>query len=159
MRSIASITIAGHVGKDPSTPMSSNPNFITFSVGVSSSIKTKEGTFDQKTDWYNCFSYRENLVELIKAQVHKGTGVIIIGSPSIRSYFDKEGKERLSMEINIEKISIVNKEFSSENQDIKNHFIPQGQRDKAATYYSSNLLAPQKTSSYMDNDIDDNIPF
>ena len=124
MISTAEIELIGYVGKDPIFPKPNEyPNFVTFSVGVSRTWKDKQGKEQKETTWFECNSNSERLAKVIKAYVTQGTGVLVKGYPKVRSYIDKSGNSKGSIEVNINHINLLtsskekqtNGEISREN--------------------------------------------
>lgn len=126
MISTAEIELIGYVGKDPIFP---KPNeylhFVTFSVGVSKTGKDKEGNEKKETTWFECNSNSERLAKVIKAYVTQGTGVLVKGYPKVRSYIDKSGNAKGSIEVNINHINLLtsSKEKQSNGEISREKYI------------------------------------
>lgn len=124
MISTAEIELIGYAGKDPIFPKPNEyPNFVTFSVGVSKMRKDKDGNEKKETTWFECNSNSERFAKVIKAYVTQGTGILVKGYPKVRSYIDKSGNAKGSIEVNINHINLLtsskekqtNGEISREN--------------------------------------------
>ena len=81
------IIIFGYVGVAPKTPMASNPNFVTFSVGVQKYSKDYDVS-KNKTTWYKCLTSNERWSEIAK-KLTPGTKIYIEGIPKLETYKDK----------------------------------------------------------------------
>lgn len=126
MISTAEIELIGYVGKDPIFPKPNEyPNFVTFSVGVSRTWKDKEGNEKKETTWFECNSNSERLAKVIKAYVTQGTGVLVKGYPKVRSYIDKSGNAKGSIEVNINHINLLtsSKEKQSNGEISRENYI------------------------------------
>lgn len=100
--SFASISIIGHVGQDPETRQAGKADVCTVSVAVN----RKRGN-EEFTDWYRCISFYEGNIKLLEDYVHKGSKIFIQGQPAQQKWEDRDGVERLTMEILIDKIQLL----------------------------------------------------
>lgn len=126
MISTAEIELIGYVGKDPIFPKPNEyPNFVTFSVGVSRTWKDKEGNEKKETTWFECNTNSEGLAKVINAYVTQGTGVLVKGYPKVRSYIDKSGNSKGSIEVNINHINLLtsSKEKQSNSEISRENYI------------------------------------
>jgi single stranded DNA-binding protein len=126
MISTAEIELIGYVGKDPIFPKPNEyPHFVTFSVGVSRTWKDKEGNEKKETTWFECNSNSERLAKVIKAYVTQGTGVLVKGYPKVRSYIDKSGNAKGSIEVNINHINLLtsSKEKQSNGEISRENYV------------------------------------
>jgi len=126
MISTAEIELIGYVGKDPIFPKPNEyPNFVTFSVGVSKMRKDKEGKEQKETTWFECNTNSEGLAKVIKAYVTQGSGVLVKGYPKVRSYIDKSGNAKGSIEVNINHINLLtsSKEKQSNGEISRENYI------------------------------------
>ena len=126
MLTTVEIELIGYVGKNPIFPKPNEyPNFVTFPVGVSRTWKDKEGKEKKETTWFDCNTNSENLAKVIKAYVTQGMGVLIKGYPKIKTYIDKAGKAKGSIEINISHINLLtsSKEKPSNNEGSRENYI------------------------------------
>lgn len=98
MASFSKIIIVGNVGRDPELKMTPNGRPVCeFSVAVNRVSGRAEERVEQ-TDWYrvSCWS---TLAERAQQMVTKGRLVLVEGRFTPRTYTDREGKERLSLDI------------------------------------------------------------
>jgi single-strand DNA-binding protein len=98
MASFSKIIIVGNVGRDPELKMTPNGRPVCeFSVAVNRVSGRAEERVEQ-TDWYrvSCWS---TLAERAQQMVTKGRLVLVEGRFTPRSYTDREGKERYSLDI------------------------------------------------------------
>jgi len=93
------IILIGNLGRDPE--MSYTPNGVAvtkFSLAVTRFEKSASGESQKKTDWYNIVAWRQ-LAERCSQYLHKGNKVYIEGRLTPRPYTDKNGVERLSLDV------------------------------------------------------------
>ena len=98
MASVSKIVIIGNVGRDPELRMTPNGSPVCeFSVAVNR-VTGKAENRQEQTDWYrvSCWS---SLAERAQQIVQKGRLVYVEGRFTPRTYTDREGKERLSLDI------------------------------------------------------------
>ena len=98
MASFSKIIIVGNVGRDPELKMTPNGRPVCeFSVAVNRVSGRAEERVEQ-TDWYrvSCWS---TLAERAQQMITKGRLVLVEGRFTPRSYTDKEGKDRYSLDI------------------------------------------------------------
>ncbi len=102
MSTFAKISIVGYVGKDPVTPSSSNPNFVTFSLAVTTTKKDKNSNEEIKTTtWYECQTGIEFVANNVKQFIKKGMLLYLEGTPRCDAYLDKEGKPAASFKVSM----------------------------------------------------------
>ena len=98
MASFSKIIIVGNVGRDPELKMTPNGRPVCeFSVAVNRVSGKAEERVEQ-TDWYrvSCWS---TLAERAQQMITKGRLALVEGRFTPRSYTDREGKERYSLDI------------------------------------------------------------
>lgn len=100
--SFATISIIGHVGQDPETRQAGKADVCTVSVAVN----RKRGN-EEFTDWYRCVTFYEGNIKLLEDYVHRGSKIYIQGQPAQQKWEDRDGVERTTMEILIDKIQLL----------------------------------------------------
>src|SRR5207237_1612125 len=100
MASVSKIVIIGHVRRAPELRMTPNGRPVgEFSVAVNRVTgRSDGGDRQEQTDWYriSCWS---TLAERAQQMITKGRLVYVEGRFTPRTYTDREGKERLSLDI------------------------------------------------------------
>jgi single-strand DNA-binding protein len=94
MPNYQSITIIGHLGRDPeirTTP--SGKTVAGFSVAVSETYKDSK-----TTEWFNIVVW-EKLAEICQRFLHKGDPVMIVGKLRTREYDAKDGTRKKAVEV------------------------------------------------------------
>jgi single-strand DNA-binding protein len=108
--SFASVTLLGHVGRDPE--MSYTPDgtaVCKFSIATNHKVKNQD-----VTTWWNCTAWR-GLGETINAHVHKGDMLLVIGSPSLREYTRRDGGTGSSLDVIVDKFAFAGGKKSVDN--------------------------------------------
>ena len=93
------VILVGNVGKDPEVRhLDNNMVVARFSLATHERWTNKDGSRADHTEWHNIVLWR-NLAEIAEKYVHKGTLLYIEGRLRTRSYDDKEGVKRFTIEI------------------------------------------------------------
>lgn len=103
------IIINGVAGKDPEVRQSKDSlTIVSFTVATSEGYKDKEGNWNNSTEWHNCVAFGKT-AESIAKRLKKGDKVLVVGKSKTRKWQDKEGKDRFTTEITVEKADITKK--------------------------------------------------
>ena len=107
--SVNKVILVGNVGKDPEVRRMTNGDaVVNLSVATSESWKDKSsGERKEKTEWHRVVSFNEHLNKVIEAYVKKGSKVYLEGSLQTRKWTDKDGAEKYSTEIVLQKFNGV----------------------------------------------------
>lgn len=96
------IIIAGNVGRDPETRFTAGGKQVTnFSVAVSE----KRGQ-EETTTWFRCTAF-EKTAKVVEDYVRKGSSVLVDGRIASRKFTDKEGMERESWEVTVDRLQLM----------------------------------------------------
>lgn len=102
MPNYSSITIIGHLGRDPELQYNDNGNArCKFSVAV-----TRRSGQEETTAWYNCTAWGK-LAEVCNLYLKKGSPVMIAGDFSPREYQAKDGATRTSLDIQVRDMQML----------------------------------------------------
>lgn len=105
--SVNKVILVGNVGKDPEVRrMTSGDAVVNLSVATSETWK-KDGERKEKAEWHRVVSFNEHLNKVIEAYVKKGSKVYLEGSLQTRKWTDKDGAEKYSTEIVLQKFNGV----------------------------------------------------
>lgn len=95
-----SLNIAAFVGRFAADPelhhTGSDVSVCSFDIAVDRNY-CKQGE-DRQTDWISCVAWR-NTAEFICKYFHKGSQISVDGSMQTRSYTDRDGNKRKSVEL------------------------------------------------------------
>src|SRR6267143_319543 len=139
MASVSKIVIIGNVGRDPELRMTPNGRPVCeFSVAVNRVPGTAEDRQEQ-TDWYrvSCWS---TLAERAQQWIQKGRLVYIEGRFTPRTYTDREGKERLSLDISASDFQMLDARRREELRSRRDSFL--GANDESRDFRQRSALRP-----------------
>lgn len=106
--SVNKVILVGNVGKDPEVRRMTNGDaVVNLSVATSESWKGQDGERKEKTEWHRVVSFNPHLNKILEAYVHKGSKVYLEGSLQTRKWTDKDGAEKYSTEIVMQKFNGV----------------------------------------------------
>lgn len=99
--SVNKVTLIGNLGRDPEVRrMNSGDSVVSFSIATTESWKDKQsGERRDKTEWHNIVIFNEPLGKVAEAYCKKGSKVYLEGQLQTRKYTDKDGNERQTTEI------------------------------------------------------------
>ncbi len=107
----SAITVCGNVTQDPEmTFTDSNIAKLRFSVACNRSYK-KGDEWVEETSFFNCVAWRK-LAEDTGDVLEKGVGVIVNGRLEQRSWEDKEGNKRSTVEVVADNVAIQTRSIS-----------------------------------------------
>ncbi len=93
------IILIGNLGRDPEMSYTPNGLAVTkFSIAVTRNEKSASGERQKETDWYNITAFRQ-LAETCNTYLKKGNKVYVEGRISQRKYTDRNGVERISLDV------------------------------------------------------------
>ncbi len=111
------IMLIGNLGRDPELQVTSDGTpFTRFSLAVSRSYKTNSGEKKEETEWFNVVAWRQ-LAETCERYLHKGSKVYIEGRVTQRKYTDKNGLERISVDINATDMEMLTPKSASSGSE------------------------------------------
>jgi len=96
MASYNKITLVGNVGNDPQLKIVGDNRKVT-ELSLAINEKGRNGQPD-KTEWYRV-SLWDARADIAANYVRKGNPVLIEGRLSVKTFIDREGKERYSLEV------------------------------------------------------------
>jgi single-strand DNA-binding protein len=99
--SVNKVILVGNLGRDPEVRrMTSGDPVVNLSVATSENWKDKaSGERKEKTEWHRVVIFNENLAKVAEQYLRKGSKVYLEGQLSTRKYTDKDGVEKYSTEI------------------------------------------------------------
>jgi single-strand DNA-binding protein len=139
MASFASVTLVGHLGRDVDLKsMADGTTVANFSIATSRKRRDSE-----VSTWWRCALFGKR-GEALAQYLHKGDPVLIQGEPYLRSYTDKEGHERQSLECDVKEWTFVSSK---------------GERQEGSGYAAPAQSKPKADPQAPAADFDDDIPF
>jgi single-strand DNA-binding protein len=101
MAGVNKVILVGNLGKDPEVRrMTSGEPVVNLSVATSETWRDKaSGERKERTEWHRVVIFNENLAKVAEQYLRKGSKVYLEGQLSTRKYTDKDGAEKYSTEI------------------------------------------------------------
>lgn len=99
--SVNKVILVGNLGRDPEIrSMQSGEEIAQLSIATSETWRDKaSGERKERTEWHRVVIFNENLVKVAKQFLKKGSKVYIEGSLQTRKWTDKDGQEKYTTEI------------------------------------------------------------
>lgn len=151
MASYNKITLIGNVGRDPEIrSISADKKVADISIAVNDSFTDTNGQRQDKTEWFRV-SFWNQKAEVIEKYVRKGQPIYVEGRLRVRTYTDKEGKERYSLEVIAQEFTLLgNRQNEGDSGSYNN--------ESAGTY--SNRSTSRETNPPLPaGDETDDLPF
>ena len=99
--SVNKVILVGNLGRDPEVRrMNSGESVVSFSVATSETWRDKaSGERKERTEWHNVVIFNENLGKIAEQYLKKGAKVYLEGQLQTRKFTDKNGQERQTTEV------------------------------------------------------------
>ena len=140
MPNFATVTLIGHLGRDPESKYTPDGTAVV-NFSVATSRKRRDG---EVTTWWRCAIFGKR-GETLAQYLHKGDPVLIQGDPYLRTYTASDGTERHSLEVDVKDWTFVG--GKSERQD-SGHSAPRASHSR-----------PDYQTPVDDFDADSELPF
>src|SRR6185312_11872126 len=103
--SVNKVILVGNLGKDPEVRrLNSGEPVVNLSIATSENWRDKQsGERREKTEWHRVVIFNENLAKVAEQYLKKGAKVYIEGQLQTRKYTDKDGAEKYSTEVVLQK--------------------------------------------------------
>lgn len=102
MPNYSSITIIGHLGRDPELQYNDKGNAqCRFSVAVNDKRRDEDVTM-----WFNCTAWGRT-AEVCNQYLRKGSAVMISGGFSHREYIGRDEQQRTSLDIRVQDMQML----------------------------------------------------
>jgi single-strand DNA-binding protein len=99
--SVNKVILVGNLGRDPEVRRMNNGDaVVSFSLATSESWRDKAtGERKEKSEWHNIVIFNENIGKVAEQYCKKGSKVYIEGQLQTREFTDKDGNQRKSTEV------------------------------------------------------------
>lgn len=94
------VILGGYVGKDPEVRTVNETKVTQFSLATTEVYRDENGDKQEVTYWHNLVAWGK-IAETIEKCVKKGTGILIDGKITNRSYDGKDGEKKYITEIRV----------------------------------------------------------
>jgi single-strand DNA-binding protein len=164
MASVNKVILVGNLGRDPEVRyLPSGDPVANVSVATTSRYKTKSGEMTEETEWHRV-TFFGRLAEIAGQYLKKGRPVYIEGRIKSRKYTDKDGIEKLGIDIIASEMQLLGgREGMGEpaGEDDGSYAARPAPRPATAPVRAP-AVAPASTSARPASnfdDMDDDIPF
>jgi len=101
MAGVNKVILVGNLGRDPEVRRTSSGDpVVNFTLATSETWRDKaSGERKERTEWHRIVIFNENIAKVAEQYLHKGSEVYIEGQLSTRKWTDKDGNEKYTTEI------------------------------------------------------------
>ncbi len=111
------IIVIGNVGRDPEMRYTASGQAVTsFSVASNRRYRTADGEQREETEWFNVSAFGR-LSEICNQYLTRGQQVYVEGRLRGRSYTDRDGQPRYSLEITLAEMQMLGRRGEGEFGD------------------------------------------
>ena len=136
MPNFNSVTIIGHLTRDPEIKMLANDKSVaSFTVAVSEKWKTRDGDQREDVAFIDCEAWGKP-AELISQYVAKGNALLVRGKLKQDNWEDKTtGAKRSKLKIKVDEFTFMPKASTGESNDSRNE-TPSARSSAPASSYA-----------------------
>lgn len=166
--SVNKVILVGNLGRDPEVRrLNSGEPVVSMRIATSETWRDKaSGERKERTEWHNVVIFNENLARIAEQYLRKGTKVYIEGQLQTRKYQDKDGQERYTTEVVLQRfrgeLTILDSRSSGDDMGAGGY----GGGSFGGAEPSRSMVSERPASSGQgasqpsySNDLDDDIPF
>jgi len=114
--SVNKVILVGRLGKDPDVKkMTNGESVANVTLATTENWKDKTGVKQEKTEWHNLVFYRR-LAEIAGEYLKKGSQIYVEGKLQTRKWQDKEGKDRYTIEIVVNEMTMLGSKMVSQSE-------------------------------------------
>jgi single-strand DNA-binding protein len=104
MAGVNKVILVGNLGADPEArSLNNGGEVVNMRIATSENWKDRDGNRQERTEWHNVVIFNENLGKVAKSYLRKGSKVYIEGQIQTRKWTDKDGNDRYTTEIVLQK--------------------------------------------------------
>ena len=109
------IIVIGNVGRDPEMRYTASGQSVTsFSVASNRRYRTADGEQREETEWFNVSAFGR-LSEICNQYLTRGQQVYVEGRLRSRSYTDRNGEQRHSLDITLQEMQMLGRRGDGES--------------------------------------------
>jgi single-strand DNA-binding protein len=152
--SVNKVILVGNLGKDPDIRRTNAGDpIVNLSVATSENWRDKQtGERREKTEWHRVVIFNENLAKVAENYLRKGAKVYLEGQLQTRKYTDKDGAEKYSTEVVLQR-------FRGELVMLDSKGSGDREAAPARNGGASHGASHEAPASFERNEMDDEIPF
>src|SRR3712207_69574 len=100
MAGVNKVILVGNLGDDPeSRSLNNGGEVVNLRVATSETWKDRDGNRQERTAWHRVVIFNENLGQVAKSYLRKGSKVYLEGQLQTRKWTDNSGQDKYSTEI------------------------------------------------------------
>lgn len=104
MSSLNKVMLIGNVGRDPDTRMVGGSKVVNLSIATTERWTNKTtGQKEERTEWTKVVIWNERIADVAERYLTKGSKVYVEGQLQTRKWTDKDGQERYTTEVVLQK--------------------------------------------------------
>jgi len=104
MAGVNKVILVGNLGADPEArSLNNGGEVVNMRIATSENWKDRDGNRQERTEWHNVVIFNENLGRVAKSYLKKGSKVYVEGQIQTRKWADKDGNDRYTTEIVLQK--------------------------------------------------------
>jgi single-strand DNA-binding protein len=145
MIGVNKVILIGNLGKDPEIVMFDNVKKASFPLATTEQYKNHEGVKVDETEWHNIVCWR-GLADIADKFLRKSMQIYVEGKLKSRTWEDKEGNRRRTVEIVADNFKILSRTYPTST----NNTVP--------TVDNSDLLSFD-TDDNLSSLVDDNLNY
>ena len=150
MKGVNQVIAMGNLGKDADVKATNSGSKVAnISLGCSYSVKSGDGSWDDRTEWVRCVVW--NPSDWLISQMRKGRPMHVTGRLQTRSWDDQNGNKRYATEVVVQASNVIPCN-PIRNDQLNNQSAQVQHRQPAQPPPASSSQRPRE-------DIDDEIPF
>ncbi len=116
MIGVNKVILIGNLGKDPEIVMFDNVKKASFPLATTEQYKNHEGIKVDETEWHNIVCWR-GLADIADKFLRKSMQIYVEGKLKSRTWEDKEGNRRRTVEIVADNFKILSRNYSANNNN------------------------------------------
>lgn len=110
------IHFVGYVGQEPKTNfLPSGKEVTTITVATNEKWKTADGEAREHTEWFRCLFFG-NAARIAADYIRKGALIYVNGSLRTNKYHDKNGQERISVEVHVYEFQMLDRKKGNDEE-------------------------------------------
>ncbi len=118
------VTLIGHLGRDPDLRRLPDGTAVAnVSVATNETFKDREGQWREEVEWHDVVLWRR-LAESAEQQLRKGMLVYVEGKLAYKTWQDKEGLTRKTVEVVVGSLRILKGREAQPNVDPRPERVP-----------------------------------
>mgnify|MGYP001616476497 CR=1 FL=1 len=154
MSSVNKVILVGNLGADPESRAMQNGSVANMRVATTEVYKDRDGNRKEATEWHNVVIFNERLVDFAEKYLRKGSQVYIEGKLRTRKWQDRDGNDKFTTEVVIERFSGELKVLGSRSDSGENRG-----GDRTDDQRSDSRQSDRGGSQGGGTDLDDDVPF